>query len=205
MSFSNLQDGDWQNLLYLSLLLVMLFSGLVVRRNPNYSKILKNLAIWGVFGFVLVALYSYRFEFSDFKNRILGEINPNTARISDKGKLIINLSKDGHFYLNIKINNTPIRFMVDTGASDIVINKNDAKRIGINLKKLHFNKAYQTANGRAFGASIILKELEISGVKFQDIPASVNSADMGVSLLGMSFLRKFRRYEFYQDKLILEL
>jgi predicted aspartyl protease len=40
---------------------------------------------------------------------------------------------------------------------------------------------------------------------FYDVPASVNSAEMGTSLLGMSFLRRFKKYEFYRDKLILSM
>ena len=45
----------------------------------------------------------------------------------------------------------------------------------------------------------------VSGVKFKDVNVSVNSANMGVSLLGMSFLKRFSKYEVYQDKLILTL
>lgn len=201
----DLQSGEWQNLIYSIILLVFLLSGIISRRDFAYKKLFKALAIWGLIGFICVALYSYRFEFSDFKNRILGEINPSFARVNEGGKLVINLSRDGHFYLNVKINNQPIRFMIDTGASDIVLNKNDAQKIGINLSNLNFNKIYQTANGKSFGASITLDKVEIAEVIFYEISASVNNSNMGTSLLGMSFLRKFRRYEFYQDKLILEI
>jgi aspartyl protease family protein len=93
--------------------------------------------------------------------------------------------------------------MIDTGASDIMLSISDAKKIGINTNNLIFNRPYQTANGRSFGASIKLKEVEISGIKFKDIYASVNEGDMGVALLGMSFLRRFSKYEFFQDRLVL--
>lgn len=200
----NFQNADWQNFIYLFLILVFLLSGLVSRRDFAYKKLFKALAAWAGIGFIFVILYSYRFEFADFKNRILGELNPSMARV-DNGKLIINLEQDGHFYLNTKINQIPVRFMIDTGASDMTLSANDAKRLGINLQKLNFNKVYQTANGRSFGASVTLDEIEISGVKFYNINASVNSGNMSISLLGMDFLRRFKKYEFYQDKLILEL
>ena len=45
--------------------------------------------------------------------------------------------------------------------------------------------------------------MEISGIKFRDVKASVTQGEMGVNLLGMSFLRRFDKYEFYQDRLIL--
>jgi aspartyl protease family protein len=205
MNFNSLQNNDWQQLIYLLVLLAVILISVSARKNFAYSKLFKALGIWGFVVLVCIILYSYRFEFSDFKNRVLGEINPSSARFAEGGRLVINLSQDGHFYLNTKINGTAVRFMIDTGASDIVLNKSDAIRAGIDLKNLRFNRVYQTANGRSFGASTILDELEVGGVKFYRVNASVNDADMGTSLLGMSFLRRFRKYEFYQDKLVLEI
>lgn len=115
----------------------------------------------------------------------------------------INISRDGHFYVNLKVNNKNVKFMIDTGASDMVMNKEDAKRVGINLEDLSFNRIYQTANGKTLGASVLFEVVEINGVLFYDVPASINNSKMGTSLLGMRFLRNFKRYEFYQDKLIL--
>ena len=200
-----MQESDYQNFIYLALLLVLLVSSLLSRRDLDFKKVLKYLAAWAAVGFVVVALYAYRFEFSDFKSRIAGELNPAKARVGKEGELIINLAQDGHFYLNTKINGAPIRFMIDTGASDLVLSIADAKKVGIDVKNLNFNKVYQTANGKSFGASIVLEEVEVANVKFVKVGASVNNAPMGVSLLGMSFLRQFRKYEFYQDRLVLNI
>jgi len=199
----NLSSSDQQNLLYSILILVFLITGIIFRREIKMVQALKYLVWWAVIALIGIILYSYRYEFSDFKNRLLGEINPTSARLEGDDQMVINLSRNGHFYIDAKINGAPIQFMIDTGASDIVINSSEAEKIGINLKELVFDKSYETANGKVFGASVKLKELEISGVKFQNIPASINSVDMGVSLLGMSFLRQFKKYEFYQDRLVL--
>ena len=69
--------------------------------------------------------------------------------------------------------------MIDTGASDIVLGMQEAKKIGINPKNLIFNKRYQTANGEVFGASIRLNEIEVGGVKFYDMPASIRYLQNG--------------------------
>lgn len=197
--------SDKANMVYLVLILIMLISGLVSRRDLPIAKAAKYLFYWAVIVFIAIGIYSYRFEFSGLKNRILSELNPTAARLDEHGRLVINISQDGHFYVDTKINGQAVRFMIDTGASDIVLGIDDAVRIGINSKNLVFNKRYQTANGEVYGASIRLNEIEVGGVKFHDMPASINSADLGVPLLGMAFLRQFTRYEFYQDKLILEL
>ena len=201
----NLDKTDQQNLIYLSILLAFLIGGIFFRRNLKLSQALKYLAWWALIAFVGIGFYTYRFEFSDFKTRILGEINPASAHLENDNQIVINLAEDGHFYIDTKINGIAIRFMIDTGASDIVINANEAQKLGFDRDKLLFNKRYETANGTVFGASVNLHELEIAGIKFHDINASINSADMGISLLGMSFLRQFKKYEFYQDRLVLTL
>lgn len=199
----NFSSSDWQSFTYYALILLFLFTGLISRRDLPFSKIFKYLSIWLGIAIIIISLYSYRYEFSDFRNRILGEINPSAARINEEGQISINISRDGHFYMDVKVNDAMVRFMVDTGASDIALNLNDARNAGIDVENLNFNKRYQTANGISLGASVILKEMEISGVKFRNMSASVNNANMGVSLLGMSFLKQCEKYEFYQDRLIL--
>ena len=128
-------DGNWGSLIYLLVLLMFLLFGLGNRKNFPLKTVLKYSSYWLLVLLVFVALYSYRFEFSSFKNRILGELNPSRIQ-SSKGQMVINLSKDGHFYVNLEINNQPIKFMIDTGASDIVISINEAKRIGINVDNI---------------------------------------------------------------------
>lgn len=200
-----MQQSDWQSFIPLVLILVFVTTGLLARRDLDFAKILKYLAAWAGVGFVAIALYAYRFEFTDFKARILGEINPSRAQVEKTGELIVNLSQDGHFYLDVKINGASIRFMIDTGASDITLSFADAKKAGIKLENLRFTKPYQTANGVAYGAIVNLLEVEVANIKFRDVAASVNNAQMGTSLLGMSFLRQFRKYEFYQDRLVLTI
>ncbi len=190
-------------LIYYVIILVFLILGVIFRSEISFFQIIKYLFIWCALAFIIIGFYSYRYEFSDFKNRIIGEINPSKAQQNSQGQIIINMSENGHFYINVKINQKTIRFMIDTGASDMIINSSDAIKIGIDINKLNFNKTYQTANGKTFGASVILEEIEIANTKFIDIPASINNSDMGVSLLGMSFLKRCEKYEFYQDKLVL--
>ncbi len=204
MTFHDLNQSDWQNITFSSIVIFMLFSSILSRREFSLSKIIKYLLIWAVIIVSAFTLYSYRYKFYQLRDHLATEINPSKAVINNN-QLIIGLANDGHFYLDVTINNRPVRFMIDTGASDVVLNLADATRVGIDINRLTFNKNYQTANGQAYGAGVKINELMISGVKFKDVYASVNSSDMGVSLLGMSFLKRFEKYEVYQDKLILTL
>lgn len=198
-----MKSHDLQQIIYLIIIISFLLIGIFSQKNLSWQKIIKYLLMWALIGFSIIVIYAYRFEFINFKERINLEINPTSAQINQQGQLVINIADDSHFYITLLVNKTPILFMIDTGASDMMINLDDANKIGINLKKLVFNKAYQTANGRSFGAYVKIREIEISGVKFKDIGASVSQSDMGTSLLGMSFLRRFNKYEFFQDRLVL--
>ncbi|NBV07077.1 MAG: hypothetical protein EBS06_07595 [Proteobacteria bacterium] len=71
MDFSNFSSSDWQSFSYSSLLLVLLLSGLLSRKDISVAKILKYLALWSLVAASLVLIYSYRYEFSDLKNRFL--------------------------------------------------------------------------------------------------------------------------------------
>jgi aspartyl protease family protein len=205
MDFGDLATTNWQNFIYLLLILSMLLAGLFSRRDFSFKKNLKYLAIWSAIALGVITIFSYRYEFLEFKNRILGEINPAKAQKISSQQLVIRASKDGHFYINAKVNKVAVRFMIDTGASDIVISPKEAMRLGINLKNLSFNKLYQTANGNSWGANTLFEEVQIGDTKFYNIAASVNQSELETSLLGMSFLRRFTKYEFYRDQLILTI
>ena len=100
------------------------------------------------------------------------------------------------------VNGSPITFLVDTGASDIVLTLADARRLGFIPGNLDFSEQYQTANGEVRGAPVRLRELRIGQYSLYDLEASVNEGPMTVSLLGMSFLEQLRGYQVEDGRLI---
>ncbi len=204
MNFSNLNESDWQNFAYIALLLAFMAPRLLSREMP-FAKTLQYIALWGFVALFFVSLYTYRYQLIEFKDKIFSAVSPTSPTINKNGQIVIKIAQDGHFYIDTKINNLDVRFMIDTGASDVIISQKEAKRIGVNFEKLNFNKIYQTANGKTSGANIVLDEIWIADRKFEKVNASINKSEMGQSLLGMSFLKRFNKYEFYREELILEL
>lgn len=109
----------------------------------------------------------------------------------------------GHFVVEAVVNGTPLDFVVDTGASDVMLSPRDAERLGFRDAELRFTRRYQTANGEVAAAPVRLRELRIGQFSVYDLPASVNAAPLPVSLLGVRFLRELRGYEVEDDRLIL--
>lgn len=191
----NLNSGDYANIFYFLIIAALIGRGVMARFSHQPSKFLNYATIWLGIIFVLVVGYSYRYQFSDFGSRFMGEMSPSRPQTEEDGSVSFRVAKDGHYHIMTEINGTSVEFMLDTGASDVVITRNIARRIGINIKDLEFTKIYNTANGTVKGAPIIIESLKIGDFEVQNVRASVNDSDLDTPLLGMSFLEKLQGYE----------
>jgi len=199
-----LSDRDSQiKLTYSLALLAVLGGSALVGRRFRKAPFFRYASIWVVLGLGVFAAYSFRDEAKGIYNRLLGELLPATARI-EGGNVVIRKASNGHFVVEADVDGTEIIFLVDTGASDVVISPDDAKRLGFNLDTLKFTKIYQTANGTVYGAPIRLGRLSIGPLQIRDVRASVNGAAMNSSLLGMSFLERLSGYEVRGNSLVLK-
>jgi aspartyl protease family protein len=103
-----------------------------------------------------------------------------------------------------EINDIPIRFLVDTGASSTVLTLADAGRSGLDTAALEFDRPVQTANGMAFYARATLPSLEIGPFRLSAVPIGVMPADtLSISLLGMSTINRFSSWRVEGDRMVL--
>jgi aspartyl protease family protein len=158
------------------------------RANPKSA--LRNAAIWVAIFAVLTGILSFKDDAAFIGQRLLGAISPSQGMAHDDGSVSFPAGPDGHFYIQAKVNGGRVTFMVDTGASDIVLAPNDARRIGFDPASLDFDQLAETANGTVTGAAIRLESLIVGSIAMRQLPATVNGADMSESLLGMEFLNR---------------
>jgi clan AA aspartic protease (TIGR02281 family) len=116
---------------------------------------------------------------------------------------VVEAGPGGHYLVEALVNGAPVTFLVDTGASDIVLTLDDARRIGLEPRTLAFTQRFSTANGEVRGAPVVLREIRIGQLSLFDVTASVNEAALEVSLLGMSFLEQLSGYQVERGRLIL--
>lgn len=128
---------------------------------------------------------------------------PKQAAFADQGRVEVPRSRDGHYYMTAEVNGTPVDFVVDTGASEIVLTREDAARAGLEVEQLQFYGRASTANGEVRTAPVRLNSIDIGGIRDTDVPAFVNEGEMFHSLLGMSYLHRWDRIEIADGKLIL--
>jgi aspartyl protease family protein len=112
------------------------------------------------------------------------------APASDARQMVV-LSADarGHFYSEGRVNGGSVRFVVDTGATSIVLSARDADRLGIDYHKGVVGRLL-TANGPARGWRVKLDRVRVGAIELQQVDAVVTDFGADVALLGMSFLNR---------------
>ncbi|WP_084860403.1 retropepsin-like aspartic protease family protein [Salibaculum halophilum] len=111
--------------------------------------------------------------------------------------------RDGHFHLDLQINGVTVPFLVDTGATQVVLTRQDAARVGLEPADLNFIGTARTANGEVRIAPVVLDRVALGPIEDRDLRASVNGGQMEQSLLGMAYLNRFDRIEIENDRLLL--
>jgi aspartyl protease family protein len=97
----------------------------------------------------------------------------------------------GQFYADGQVNGAHVRFVVDTGATTVLLPAPDADRLGIDYKGKGQAGRIQTANGTATAYRVVLDTVTIGGITAYNVDAVVAEASgLDVALLGMSFLNR---------------
>ncbi|CAN5194233.1 TIGR02281 family clan AA aspartic protease [soil metagenome] len=120
-------------------------------------------------------------------------------------KVAIPADVSGHYLSDAVINGRSIRVVVDTGATSVALSSDTAKRLGLKIDPGAYALPVSTANGVTMGARVILSEVRIGAITVSNVEALVmkGGALGDVSLLGMSFLSKLRKFEVGGGQLVL--
>ncbi len=194
---------DQVYLVRLCVILALIASGIVYSRRFTARETFRNIAIWAGVVAVLVFGYTFYQQFRDAALDARSALVPGYPTETGPGRVVLSENSDGDFTAIGAVNGATVAFMVDTGASDIVLSPSDAERAGIDLSSLRFNRMYETANGEGRGAPYVVQRLEIGPIKLFNVPVSINQAKMRNSLLGMTFLKRMKSFEMKGRKLTL--
>jgi len=192
----NLDSGDQAVLVYLILILLVVGGSMIISSRGQLNKTLQQAAIWGLIFVGAVGAYSLR-------DRIEASLYPERAIVSAQGTVSFNRARDGHFYAEVEVNGEKIEFVIDTGASDIVLSEQDAETLGYPVGDLIYSGRASTANGVVPIARITLDKITLGRFSDRGISATVNGGELETSLLGMRYLQRFRKIEITGSRLTL--
>lgn len=204
MDFGDLSRDEWIQLLvygsfglYLALAIPRLFRG-------RFLAGVGALVFWaGLLGVTLVA-YSYRFELQAVGQRVVAVAFPGTIVETAPDEVTVFRRPDGQFTLNADVGRGRISFVIDTGASTVVLRAEDAARLGLPIRRLAYSIPVSTANGRTLTAPVTLPELRVGDIVETDVEALVaKPGALQYNLLGMTFLNRLASFTFSNDRLVL--
>lgn len=191
-----MSGDDIASFAYLGLLGAVLIAAVFVNKRLSLGQAAQSLALWGLIFVGVVAIYGL---WGDIQHTL----RPAARFDAQSQSIEVPRQADGHYYLTLMVNETPIEFVVDTGASEIVLTQEDARRIGFDPQELPYFGRAATANGEVRTAQVRLDSIALGPVADRNVRAWVNEGEMDRSLLGMSYLERWGRIEIGGGALVL--
>ncbi len=181
------------------MLLAGAVSGLIYAQFRNrLGDALRTTLTWVMIFFGTIAAYGLWEEFR-------AAAVPNYVTSQTENAVSLRRQADGHFYANLTVNGRETRFLVDTGASGIVLSRRDAAAAGIDPDRLRYSDRASTANGIVKTAPVRIDELRLGGFVNRRVLAYVTSGELDISLLGQSYLSQFGKVVIDGDILTLRI
>ncbi|MDZ4312799.1 MAG: TIGR02281 family clan AA aspartic protease [Cypionkella sp.] len=177
-----MNGDDFGRLAYLALLLAAVGGWVMVEYRQRLGQALRVALAWGLIFVGLMAGYGL---WNDLQRDI------RSAQVVQGGRVEIPRAPDGHYYLRLAVDGHEMEFMVDTGATGIVLSPDDATAVGIELSSLDYLGQAVTANGVVRTARVSLDSVVLGPFEDEGVTAFVNEAAMQGSLLGMDYLGRF--------------
>ncbi len=190
-------SGDqFASLIYLSILGTVVGGYFLLANSHRMGKVAQQAAIWAM---IFIGVAAAAGLWTDIRDSAANR----QAAFDDGARVVVTRAQDGHYHLTLDVNGVAIPFLVDTGASDMVLSSADAARAGIDTGTLRFLGTAVTANGTVRTATIRLDAVTLGGFTDRDVTAQVSDGDMFGSLLGMAYLSRFARISIEGDRMTL--
>ena len=133
------------------------------------------------------------------ENRRNPNSSPSSLIHSESIEVPLKRNRQGHYLLVGHINGEDVEFLLDTGATDVVVPASTARRLGLPYGT---RARAMTANGPVTIYQTRIDELHLGKIRLTNIDASINPNMEGAILLGMTALGQI---EFSQQADILTL
>lgn len=187
---------DTGRLIYLILLGLMVVGWFIAQGRTSWNKTLQQAAIWAFIFGGFVAAYGLWAD-------IAHTVRPQQSVFAEENRIVVPRSQNGHYFILAEVNGAPTRFVLDTGATSLVLTQEDARSAGLDPDNLEYYSRAMTANGEVRTAPVRLDAITLGSVTDENVTAVVNGGEMNYSLMGMTYLQRWGRIEIANDTLTL--
>ena len=128
--------------------------------------------------------------------------DPAPATADGGTQVAIARSSDKHYYAQANVNGQPVRFLIDTGASETALTEEDAKKVGLNIDPAKFELVGEGASGMVRGQYVQLASIDVDGIRQSNAKAVVVEG-APISLLGQPFLESIDEIVIRKGEMVL--
>jgi len=177
-------NEDVVNLIWALGALILVASALAAGRVP-FARAWRMALLWLVIFGAIVLLFAFRDDFGVVGQRLRLAIDPEAGEVSGE-TLRIPMNEDGHYWVRATVDGVEGRFLVDSGATTMVLSDDLVRATG--LEPAHFPTIIRTANGEVSARRVRIARLSVGPILREDITA-VTAPEFGdVNVIGMNFL-----------------
>ncbi|RUR08426.1 TIGR02281 family clan AA aspartic protease [Legionella sp. km772] len=134
------------------------------------------LLVWII---IFIGFFLFFYYQSDSKSKVI---------LANQKEFVLTANSSGHYLISGRINNYPVEFLVDTGASFVAIPQNIADTLHISGR---YPMTLSTANGMITGSLTRIEQLSFGAFTLYDVKAVIIPNDDDTVLLGMNVLEHF--------------
>ncbi|MGL5839913.1 MAG: retropepsin-like aspartic protease family protein [Sphingorhabdus sp.] len=175
---------------------------LVLASRWRVTRILSSIAIWGFMGFLIWSVVQTGGLFDPTLER-LASVTGRPAQSVVGEELRVPMAADGHFWVEVSINGTKRRMLVDSGATVTAVPEDTAIAAGLDDKVSPMPVMIRTANGTIAAQSSRVDELRLGNIVARDLGIIVSPALGNTHILGMNFLSRLQSWRVEGRTLIL--
>lgn len=182
------------------LMAVMIVAGaLIGGRGRIVRALFASLALASLFaaGFIV---FAFRDDLGYLGQRLRAEATGEPVRIGRT--LRIPMSIDGHFWVEAEVDGTPVKFLVDSGATMTTIDRATARRAGLSINPQR-DQLVRTGNGMIRVSSATAGQVAIGAIERRRVRLHIAEMD-NINVLGMNFLSTLDRWGVEGRWLVLE-
>lgn len=176
-------------------ILVLLFS------LPRVGRFIRAAFSISMLAFALFVLMQQA-PYDPTLSRVAAKLGLDDREISGD-EMRIPMSRDGHFWAQVRLNGAPRRMLVDSGATVTALSSKTADLAGVDRDASVVPVVMRTANGLVRADTGVVERLELGGIEARNLPVVVSRALGPVDVLGMNFLSQLGSWRVEDRTLIL--
>jgi aspartyl protease family protein len=186
----------------LGLVAMLVGIGIAWHYRASIGWMAATVAVWTIIAGIFITVYIQQMAGTPQEATPPPSSEPQTAAVAtpasvepDASSLRIFPDGNGNYRVQGLVNGATVQFLVDTGATAVLLTPADARRAGIDPDQLQYRQMFKTPNGQVKGADIVIYQLAVGPIRLVNIPGAVVRTDTDISLLGVSFLSRLSGYE----------